>query len=299
MRSRFFLILFLQIWAIAGFARFNPFELRHRLTQEELQQIAYSQRNPFDLIRGEEAAEIAAYLPSAPKEDQIVKAKEDRRYLKAPGVLFWVYLVLFVLLSFLINLGRHQLVRMIRGIFNDQLSLSLLREKERSGTAAYLTWYLFFFVNAGIFLFQAGNWWTNGTFPGDQYLFMVWISFGVICFYLLKHAILYFIGSIFPLQKPMHQYSFSINLSNALLGLALFPINVGISYSDGTPRDIFLFIGFSIVAISYIFRILRGLWIGLPYLVTSPIHFFLYICAVEMAPVLILVKSLGVYGLGS
>jgi hypothetical protein len=188
---------------------------------------------------------------------------------------------------------------MIRGLFNDQLSLTLLREKERSGAALYFTWYLFFFINAGIFLFQACNWWTNGTFPGDKYLYMIWISLGVMGFYLLKHTILLIMGSIFPLQKPLQQYSFCINLFNALLGLALFPVNISISYSGGTLNEIFLFAGFSIVALSYIFRILRGLWIGLPYLMKSPIHFFLYICAVELAPFLVLLKWLGGFGFGS
>ncbi len=298
MRFRLFLILLFQISAISAFALFNPFELRHRLSDEELQQIAFSQRNPFELIRGDEAKEILAYLPSTTSPNLAIKTIEDNRYVRTPGLLFWIYLALFFFLSLLINLERHLLVRMMRGMFNDQLAFSLMRDKERSGASVYLSWYLFFFVNAGIFLFQISNWWTKGQFPGGAQIFLLWFSIAVLGFYALKHMILNFIGAIFPLAKPMQQYGFSINLFNALLGLVLFPINVGLSYSNGFTQDIFLFIGLALVTISFILRVARGLWIGLPYLTSSPIHFFLYLCAVELAPVLILVKLIGEYGLG-
>ncbi len=298
MRFRLFLILFLQISAISAFARFNPFELRHRLSNEELQQIAYSQRNPFELIRGDEAREILAFLPSVTSPNLTIKTPEDRRYVKAPGLLFWIYLALFFFLSLLINLERHLLVRMVRGMFNDQLASSLMRDKERSGSSVYLSWYLFFFMNAGIFMFQISNWWTKGQFPGTAQIYLLWFSAGIFSFYVFKHLLLNFIGAIFPLNKPMQQYSFSINLFNALLGLMLFPVNVGLSYTDGFPRDIFLLAGLTFVTISFMLRVARGLLIGLPYLIGSPIHFFLYLCAVELAPVLIIVKLVGENGLG-
>ena len=278
---------------------YNPFELRHRMSPEELHRMAYSDRNPFELIRGEEAVAIRAFFPGAPAPNAVVRPTLDKRYLKAPGLLFWVYLGLLGLLTLLVNLGRSPIGRMFRASLNEQLALSLQRDLERSGRAELVLWTGFFFINGGIFLFQAANWYTRASWPGERPMFIVWLSLGLLGYYALKHLALAITGWIFPLQKPFGQYRFSMDLYNALLGLALFPINAGISYAEGWPRDAILFLGFALVAASFLQRWVRGLSISLPYLTGSPIHFFLYLCTVEMAPVLVLVRWSGMGMMGS
>lgn len=270
----------------------NPFEQRYRLSAEDRQRIAFSSRNPFELIRGEEAAVLKEYLPSGTRARRY-EPQEDRRYVKAPGIQFWVYLGLFIMLTILIGISRSLLGQMARGAFNDQLSVSLQRNRDRVRSSPYFLWSLFFFFNAGIFGVQAANWFTGSSFPGQKPVFLLWFSAGIAGFYLLKYIILRVLGGIFPLEKPCGQYAFAITLFNALLGLGLFPVNVAVSYTSGGARELFLFIGFGLIAISYLLRIARGLWIGLPWLMRHPIHFFLYLCAVEMAPLVVLVRELG------
>ncbi|MCF8239152.1 MAG: DUF4271 domain-containing protein [Saprospiraceae bacterium] len=284
--------LFLYCALISGItAQPNPFELRHRLTFEERQEIAFSSRNPFELIRGPEAAVIRAYLPSAVQPGR-VKRPEDRRYVRAPGVLFWLYMGLFIMLTFLISMGRSLLGQMIKGMFNDQLTFSMLRNRERTQASPYFLWYLFFFFNAGILLYLSVNWYTGSVFPGEHPIYLLYFTLGVAGVYAVKHLALWLFGEIFDMVKPVKQYSFTINLYNGMLGLLLFPLNIAISYTAGGPRDFFLYTVFSLLGLSYLLRIARGLWIGLPYLMRHPIHFFLYLCAIELAPVLILWKWL-------
>lgn len=278
--------------SLGVWAQGNPFELRHRLSAEERQRIIFSERNPFELIRGREAEAILRFLPGGAGAGAAAATQEDTRYLEAPGLLFWVYLALFVMATLLVNLARTRLGRWFRAMFNDQLSISLLRERDRGHALPYLLWYLFFFVNGGIFLYQALNWWTDGVFPGENHAFLIWMGLGVAGYYTLRHLLLYLTGAIFPLDRPLSQYSFIINLFNALLGLALFPVNVGMSYAVGPLRELFLYTGLVLAASSMLLRIARGLWIGLPFLTRNPLHFFLYLCAVEVAPVLILTKWL-------
>lgn len=293
MLVRLLTALSLVIAALLPATAINPFELRHRMSPEELHRMAYSDRNPFELIRGEEAVAIRAFFPGAPAPSAAVRPILDKRYLKAPGLLFWVYLGLLGLLTLLINRGRSPVGRLFRASLNEQLSLSLQRDLERSGRAELVLWTGFFFINAGIFLFQSANWWSRASWPGEQPLFIVWLGLGVLGYYALKHLVLTVAGWIFPLQKPFRQYRFSIDLYNALLGLALFPINAGISYAEGWPRDAILFLGFALVGFNFLLRWFRGLWISLPYLSGTPIHFFLYLCTVELAPVLVLVRWSG------
>lgn len=284
-----FLLVYLALTIVT--AQPNPFELRHRLSVEDRQRIAFHSRNPFELIRGEEAAVIREYLPTAVAPDQTTRL-EDRRYVKAPGILFWIYMGLFVMLTFLISMGRSLVGLMIRGMLNDQLIFSLLRNRERAQASPYFLWYLFFFFNAGILLYLMVNWYTGSGFPGERPMFILYFTLAVAGFYGVKHLVLWMVSEIFPLKKAIRQYSFTINLYNNILGLALFPLNIAISYTSGRPRDFFLYTVFTVLIISYLLRIARGLWIGLPNLMKHPIHFFLYLCAVELVPLLILWKWL-------
>jgi len=281
------------IWLLAAgavLAQGNPFELRHRLSPEERQRIIFSERNPFELIRGEEAEAILRFLPTATAPGQAAEPASDLRYMHAPGLLFWVYMGLFVMATLLINIGRSRMGRWFRAMFNDQLSISLLRERDRGNALPYQLWYLFFFANGSIFLYQALNRGTGGLFPGDNPWWLLWMALGLAGFYLTKHLVLFLTAHIFPLRRPLQHYSFTISLFNALLGLGLFPVNIGMSYAAGPLREAFLYTGILLVAGSLLLRIVRGLWIGLPYLTRNPIHFFLYLCAVEAAPVLILAQ---------
>lgn len=163
MRPHILTVLLLCSLYVGVTAQPNPFELRHRLSVDERQQIAFSSRNPFELIRGPEAAVIRAYLPSAVQPDRVQRL-EDRRYVRAPGILFWLYMGLFIMLTFLISMGRSILGQMIKGMFNDQLTFSLLRNRERTQASPYFLWYLFFFFNAGILLYLTVNWYTGSVF---------------------------------------------------------------------------------------------------------------------------------------
>lgn len=288
MRMALITMLLTGTWFVG--AQINPFELRHRLDPEERQLLIFSQRNPFELIRGAEARAIAAFLPGAVQPAGAVQPLADQRYLEVPDLLFWVYLIMLIYATLLINLGRTPIGRWGRALFNGQLTTSLLRERERGGIAPYLMWFVFYGMSMGIFLYQALNHWSVGAFPGDQPLFMVWIGLGVSGFYAVKHLVLALMAMIFPLSRSTRPYSFTVNLFNLVLGMALYPLSIGLSYGSGGLREVFLYLGVSIIALSYLIRIIRGLLIGFPHLVESPIHFFLYLCSVEAAPVLVLFK---------
>lgn len=291
MRLTGLMVLFLFVALTSVFAQPNPFELRHRLSVEDRQRIAFHSRNPFELIRGEEAAVIQEYLPS-PVQPENTRRLEDSRYVKAPSILFWLYLGLFIMLTFLISMSRSLVGQMIKGMFNDQLTFSLLRNRERVQASPYFLWYLFFFFNAGILLYLTVNWYTGSVFPGEQPMYILYFTLAVSGYYGVKHLVLWLIGELFPLKKAIRQYSFTINLYNSMLGLVFFPLNIAISYTHGGSRDFFLYVVLTLLALSYLLRITRGLWIGLSDLMKHPIHFFLYLCAVELGPILVLWKWL-------
>ena len=69
------------------------------------------------------------------------------------------------------------------------------------------------------------------------------------------------------------------------------PFNFFIAFSaKGDYQLLLVFWMLGLVAIFYAYRALRSAGIGSKILNSSPFHFLLYLCAVEIAPVLLLVK---------
>ena len=108
--------------------------------------------------------------------------------------------------------------------------------------------------------------------------------------YFIKHAVLRAIGFIFPVQKEISYYSFTIIAFNIFLGIALLPINSLISFSNDKVANICLYLGVIFFLLLYCIRQLRGMFLAANYLTFQKFHFFVYLCTVEIAPILILTK---------
>jgi hypothetical protein len=100
------------------------------------------------------------------------------------------------------------------------------------------------------------------------------------------------VGNLFSIETEVRKYNFLIVIFNCILGLFLVPFNLLIAFSAKAGSQQLLLVSWmlGLVAIFYAYRSLRASGIGAKILTQSPIHFLLYFCAVEIAPVLLLVK---------
>lgn len=285
-----FWIVFTVVCYGSAEAEVNPFELRYKLSHEERMAMFFSQRNPFELIRGDEASALALLLPGVVHPSEKDVNELDLRYIQKPGFLFWFYLALLVCLTVLVNLNRQLTGRMFRAVLNEQTAIGLWRESRRISFLPFLLWYCFFFVIAGTFAYQIVNLVTKGGFPGDRPLFILWFSLGIGGFFTAFHSILRITGTIFPVDKALRTYSFYIMNLHIISSLLLYPVNILLTYLSVSWANPVLYFGLFIILIMLIMRLLRGFLIGFPYIISSPFHFIVYLCAIEIIPILLLVK---------
>jgi len=97
-------------------------------------------------------------------------------------------------------------------------------------------------------------------------------------------------GAIFPVEKEAASYSFTMIAFGILLSLFLVAVNVFVAYGPAHLIQTTIYMAFGVIGLVYAFRSLRGLIIANNFLAANKFHFFLYLCAVEIAPVLVLVK---------
>lgn len=202
---------------------------------------------------------------------------------------FWTILLMLVMLAVAVTLNRNVVRHVYLGFMNDNAMKLLYKEQSVVGSVSYFVLYLLFLINGGLFIYlvldyyKAPAYWT-----GFTEVFMCVAGFSLVM--MIKHLILFYVGSVFPVAKEVRLYNFVIVMFGIVAGLVLAPMNLFIAYSPADISDLFVVITFILLAGIYLFRVLRSLFIASPFMGFHKFHFFLYLCAVEVAPVLVLLK---------
>ena len=278
----------------------NPFELQHRLEKKEKTQQAEILKNdpgvsnheptvsrsdnPFDITR-----------PSA--QNSTTKMEEPPPAIKVESTempddsnfRFWMIIVMLILLAVATSMYRNQIMRSFRAFSNENVMRMLHRDK---GTIAYLPYYvlyLLFIINAGIYVYLLAHYLKVNI--AESHLKTLGYTIAVVAFiFFLKHTALRFIGAIFPVNKEASLYNMTITIFGIVLGTLIVLANLFIAYGPSSLQKVFVVGSFILIGGVYFFRSIRGLSIGSKFLGFHKFHFFIYLCTLEIAPVLILWK---------
>lgn len=236
------------------------------------------EQNPFEVIR----------MPDLPDDwEQRERAQGVER---ADGdLLFVVLLLLLVFLGILVSMYRSFIARMYRSAINENYLKLLFRSVNDPVRFRMGAFYLFFVLNAGLFLYLNLPWlgfdlWHEGPVLLGACILTVCLVYG------LKHAVIYGLSLVFPVQKAARQYNATIIVFNCLLGLLLLPFNALVAYGPGELAAGAGIAGTGLWLLCYFARQFRGLVFSLNFLVQNLFHFFVYLCTVEIAPILIIWK---------
>ena len=116
---------------------------------------------------------------------------------------------------------------------------------------------------------------------------------GVI--YLVKFMTLKFCGWVFNISRGTDTYIFIVFLVNKMLGIFLLPFLILITFSGPTGREIFITISLAMVFVLLAYRVMASYPPVRNEIKLTPFHFFLYLCAFEIAPLLLIYKVLLTY----
>ncbi len=260
----------------------NPFNIdnvKHRKTKAEVDpQNDVSEYNlePSEL---DSSAAIQGALP---------KDKKVKGYFNniLTNYIFWILLGFLVLLTFVVNINRKLIPEISKSLLSDNYLRITYREYNK-GFTQFLSYLLYvnFFAQAGVFMFLAQKPLT-GIFNFPWYYFIG----GVTGVYLIRHLVLWILGSLFPVQKEASQFSFVIMQFNLFLGLILFGMNWLLAFGTENLSKPAIFAGLGAILFMFLLRQFRGLLLSARILSHYKFHFFLYLCAVEFAPLLMFYK---------
>lgn len=113
--------------------------------------------------------------------------------------------------------------------------------------------------------------------------------------YLVKFLLLKFVGWVFSISRATDIYIFVVFLVNKMLGIFLLPFLILITFSGTQVREIFITISLAMVFVLWAYRALAAYRPVRNEIKLTPFYFFLYLCAFEIAPLLLIYKVLLTY----
>lgn len=273
----------------------NPFDLTHRLPKPVPAGeagVRKAPENPFDVVAHRRPARSVLTGNEAP----VIRRLQPRAWYTAiprgdtlsASAILGVLIGLVAFLSLAIALNRTAVLRAWRGFLTDTgLALAQRESQGLAGNTPYYFLYVNFLLNAGFFFFLITK-----SFRGN--LFNNWL-FLLVCFvlawvvFLSKHLLISMMSALFNVEKDAGRYNFLIVIFNCVLGLFLLPFNFIIAFANDI-RDFLVSWTVGLVLVFYAYRAIRASRAGLNYLAVDQFHFLLYLCAVEIAPVMLIVK---------
>lgn len=114
----------------------------------------------------------------------------------------------------------------------------------------------------------------------------------IALFYVTKIIVLSHLAWVFSTQRATSLYLQNIFLVNQLMGLAVFPLVFYSAFNPGAPG---LLITWVLVVIIASYKVIRGAILGFRASGFSLYYLILYLCAVELAPLLVVGKAASIY----
>lgn len=276
----------------------SPFDLLPRIPQSSSADSTITistSSNPFDKIQLQmDAHRRTSETPgfTVERRRKPVTAKEKTAIFQR--FLFFTILTMMVILTLVVTVFRVFISKIWRAFKSDNMLSQLLREQSTDTTVAYLILYVMFFVNAGIFVFLALRYF-NIKIAGNNISTLLLCIGGIAGFYAVKHLLLQIVKYIFPVEKEVSRYNFTVTVFNVIAGIFLVPMVLLIAYAPAGVTGFAIYLALGLLLLTIAFRALRGLFIANRFFAWHKFHFFLYLCAVEFAPLLVTIKLLNLY----
>jgi len=112
----------------------------------------------------------------------------------------------------------------------------------------------------------------------------------VVSAYILKYTTAYIIGFIINMQQETSEYLNSILLSNRITGFLLFPIALCGAFLKQVPIYYSFTTGCFLLIFLFVYRLFRMIESSFYTNTVSIFYLFLYICALEILPLILLIK---------
>lgn len=206
--------------------------------------------------------------------------------------LLWLYLGQFLAIGVVKFLFPPLLQQLGRNIINFNIAFQSYRYRESEPTAIDLVLRINALLTFALMIsFSLQHWF--GLQPDWELLGTVAVFF--IAFYFFRKLVNVLFGSIFSFGEVLNFTNFYSDYLIKGIGIAGFPFLWVFSFGSGFIQEITFYIFILLLGTFVIVRFLRGLKAGAPLFLGNGFHFILYICTLEIIPLLLICKVFAIH----
>lgn len=208
-----------------------------------------------------------------------------------PDWVFPVLLAALTVFTFLKVYYSRYFNRLFSAFVSSNLTNQMVRDENILVQRASILLNLTFNITGALLLYFISVWqqWDilGLDFGFGRFIFFILL---VAAVYTLKLLILKSCGIIFGIDREMVSYIFNIFLVNNVLGIVLLPLVALIAFAAWIPAIWIIKVATGVIILAFMYRLWKGIIVGLGSPFFSAFYLFLYLCALEIAPLVVLLK---------
>lgn len=224
--------------------------------------------------------------------DHLLQMKNERPVIHYTQYDYLVTSILFlsyIMFVWLYISNRKRLNQVVMGLYAGRYANQLAREEVSLGNRVVIFLSALFIFTLTLFFYQTAGYY--GFLPTSSIKGTFFITGAVIfLIYGIKLVMIKVLGFLFETQKEIKEYTISVFLFCNAVGLFMLPVVICLAFLKQVNPSVFIYSGFTIIAVFFITRLVRGLIIGLNSSRVSKFYLFLYLCTLEIVPLAIMVK---------
>ncbi len=227
------------------------------------------------------------------KDKVIAKHKVVKPTSQNQGKEFYVIVLIIIVLLFAwINLYyKKSISTYLQGMYNYSVTQRLFSQNSILLKRINIATFVLFILNTSLFITLFVNLFNLNYLGISSTIIFISLIASLIIFYSLKILLYKILGNVFKISRKVDEFYFGTFVYNKVFGIILMPINIILPFIN--PEIAVFVLEFTIIFAFILLtaKLLRGIFvaIGLKFPI---VYLILYLCALEILPLLAFVKFL-------
>lgn len=317
--QRYILFVFFLLIALAGHARQAPdttgagskdsLSLKDSSRVIDLATVNAQTLTSYLGGGGDTTAKLSRDLLSAPPQQLIWELMKRNTYFnfslpkpvsgdngtlrqwQGKDLLFYSLVLLFLLFAFLRQAFPKYFYDLFRLFFRTTIKQRQTKEQLMQTPLPSLLLNGFFVLSAAFYTSFLAQYYQLA--PGVNFwMLFLYASAALAVIYTIKFTGLKIAGWVFNMKETADAYIFIVFIINKMMGILLLPFLLVLAFSVTKIHDGGLFLSLFVVGGLLLYRFILSFAVIRSQARVNPFHFFLYLCAFEIAPLLLLYKGI-------
>jgi hypothetical protein len=236
------------------------------------------------------------YLPLAAPPEPV---HAERRIVRGKETMFYVLSGLLLLFALLRQTFNKYFADLFRVFFRTTIKQRQIREQLMQSTLPSLCFNLFFIACTGLYIdlmlyyFKLVPERGGGLLPINNFwVLYVYCCLGLGLIYLGKFIGLKLVGWLFNMTKAADSYIFIVFIINKVIGIFLLPVLIALAFAREPLYSLALIVSWCGLGALLFYRFILGFAAIRNEVKLNLFHFFLYLCAFEITPLLLIYRLL-------